>query len=137
MLSSAVEYLTGAGVKCGRVSGDVRKTDDCKRAVEEAAKLFGHLDILINCAAGKSDHTPSTHPRYHCRSHSAHLQLSLHTLTDRCLLADLCCDSFLCPAEDLSSNGFRTVLDIDTIGTFNMCSAAFPHVSTTHCTYLP
>ena len=33
--------------------------------------------------------------------------------------------NFLSPAEQLSSNGFRTVLEIDTLGTFNMCRAAF------------
>ena len=32
--------------------------------------------------------------------------------------------NFLAPAESLSSNGFRTVLEIDTLGTFNMCRAA-------------
>ena len=57
VLDSAVEWLTGAGVKSGRVSGDVRKSDDCKRVVEEAVKQFGRLDVLVNCAAGKSAHT--------------------------------------------------------------------------------
>lgn len=33
--------------------------------------------------------------------------------------------NFLCPAQSLSSNGFGTVLDIDTKGTWNMCRAAF------------
>jgi len=33
--------------------------------------------------------------------------------------------NFLASASKLSSNGFKTVLEIDTIGTFNMCSAAF------------
>jgi peroxisomal 2,4-dienoyl-CoA reductase len=33
--------------------------------------------------------------------------------------------NFLCPAEDLSSNGFGTVVDIDLKGTFNVCRAAF------------
>jgi peroxisomal 2,4-dienoyl-CoA reductase len=33
--------------------------------------------------------------------------------------------NFLCPAAQLSSNGFKTVLDIDTVGTFNVCRAAF------------
>jgi peroxisomal 2,4-dienoyl-CoA reductase len=33
--------------------------------------------------------------------------------------------NFLCAAEELSSNGFGTVLDIDTKGTFNVCRAAF------------
>ncbi|GJP53192.1 hypothetical protein CLOM_g12381 [Closterium sp. NIES-68] len=34
--------------------------------------------------------------------------------------------NFLAAAEDLSVNGFRTVLDIDAVGTFNMCLAARP-----------
>lgn len=33
--------------------------------------------------------------------------------------------NFLCSAEELSSNGFGTVVDIDTKGTFNVCRAAF------------
>jgi peroxisomal 2,4-dienoyl-CoA reductase len=33
--------------------------------------------------------------------------------------------NFLCAAEQLSANGFGTVLDIDTKGTFNVCRAAF------------
>lgn len=33
--------------------------------------------------------------------------------------------NFLSPAEQLSSNGFRTVMEIDALGTFNMSRAAF------------
>lgn len=33
--------------------------------------------------------------------------------------------NFLAPASQLSYNGFKTVLDIDTVGTFNVCRAAF------------
>ena len=33
--------------------------------------------------------------------------------------------NFLCAAEQLSANGFGTVMDIDTKGTFNVCRAAF------------
>jgi 2,4-dienoyl-CoA reductase [(3E)-enoyl-CoA-producing], peroxisomal len=33
--------------------------------------------------------------------------------------------NFLCKANELSANGFATVLDIDTKGTFNVCRAAF------------
>jgi 2,4-dienoyl-CoA reductase [(3E)-enoyl-CoA-producing], peroxisomal len=36
--------------------------------------------------------------------------------------------NFLCAAEQLSSNGFGTVLDIDTKGTFNVCRAAVEHL---------
>ena len=35
--------------------------------------------------------------------------------------------NFLATAEKLSTNGFRTVLEIDTIGTFNMSKACFNH----------
>src|SRR6266568_3757761 len=34
--------------------------------------------------------------------------------------------NFLCAAEELSPNGFGTVVDIDLKGTFNVCHAAFP-----------
>ena len=33
--------------------------------------------------------------------------------------------NFLCSAEELSANGFGTVVDIDTKGTFNVCRASF------------
>eukprot|EP01100_Stratorugosa_tubuloviscum_P014962 TRINITY_DN8302_c0_g1_i1.p1 TRINITY_DN8302_c0_g1~~TRINITY_DN8302_c0_g1_i1.p1 ORF type:complete len:291 (+),score=155.87 TRINITY_DN8302_c0_g1_i1:97-969(+) len=33
--------------------------------------------------------------------------------------------NFLCSAQDLSSNAFKTVIEIDLIGTFNMSKAAF------------
>lgn len=33
--------------------------------------------------------------------------------------------NFLASAEKISSNGVRTVLEIDTLGTFNMCQSVF------------
>jgi len=36
--------------------------------------------------------------------------------------------NFICMAEDLSPNGFGTVVDIDLKGTFNVSRAAFPHL---------
>lgn len=33
--------------------------------------------------------------------------------------------NFLCPTDQLTSNGFKTVIDIDLLGTFNMARAAF------------
>lgn len=37
--------------------------------------------------------------------------------------------NFLSPAAQLSPNGFKTVLDIDTNGTFNTCRLCFEHLS--------
>jgi len=36
--------------------------------------------------------------------------------------------NFLCAAEELSPNGFGTVVDIDLMGTFHACRAALPHL---------
>jgi NAD(P)-dependent dehydrogenase (short-subunit alcohol dehydrogenase family) len=33
--------------------------------------------------------------------------------------------NFICTADQLSSNGFKTVIDIDLVGSFNACKAAF------------
>ena len=34
--------------------------------------------------------------------------------------------NFICPTEELSWNGWRTVIEIDLNGTFNCCQAALP-----------
>lgn len=86
VLKGAVDELEKLGIKAAFVRGDVRKTEDCKRVVEETVAKYGGLDILINSAAG----------------------------------------NFLAVAEDLAPKGFSTVLDIDTLGVFSMCHAAFP-----------
>ncbi|WP_255548258.1 SDR family oxidoreductase [Erythrobacter ani] len=36
--------------------------------------------------------------------------------------------NFLCDAKDLSANGFKTVVDIDLLGTFNVFRASYDHV---------
>jgi peroxisomal 2,4-dienoyl-CoA reductase len=40
--------------------------------------------------------------------------------------------NFLCKAEELSPNGFGTVVDIDLKGTFNVCRAAFDQLKENH-----
>lgn len=37
--------------------------------------------------------------------------------------------NFPVPASQLSSNGFKAVMDIDLLGTFNVCRASFDHLS--------
>ncbi len=39
--------------------------------------------------------------------------------------------NFPCPAEELSPNGFKAVVDIDLNGSFNACRAAFPQLRRT------
>lgn len=37
--------------------------------------------------------------------------------------------NFVSPAAQLSANGFRTVVDIDLVGTFHVCRAAYEHLT--------
>ena len=39
--------------------------------------------------------------------------------------------NFPCPAEQISPNGFKSVVDIDLLGTFNACRAAFEQLKAT------
>jgi peroxisomal 2,4-dienoyl-CoA reductase len=41
------------------------------------------------------------------------------------ILINAAAGNFLCPVSSMSSNAFKTVLDIDTIGTFNCSKAVF------------
>lgn len=41
------------------------------------------------------------------------------------ILVNAAAGNFLCPAASLSTNAFRTVMEIDTVGTFTVCKAAY------------
>eukprot|EP00008_Paramoeba_atlantica_P012620 CAMPEP_0201488836 /NCGR_PEP_ID=MMETSP0151_2-20130828/19718_1 /ASSEMBLY_ACC=CAM_ASM_000257 /TAXON_ID=200890 /ORGANISM="Paramoeba atlantica, Strain 621/1 / CCAP 1560/9" /LENGTH=315 /DNA_ID=CAMNT_0047874211 /DNA_START=66 /DNA_END=1013 /DNA_ORIENTATION=+ len=70
------------------VVGDVRFPESSQKALDFAFEKYGHLDILVNNAAG----------------------------------------NFMCAADQLTPKGFRTVLDIDLQGTFNVSKAAYPYL---------
>ncbi|KAJ8758756.1 hypothetical protein K2173_000477 [Erythroxylum novogranatense] len=44
------------------------------------------------------------------------------------VLVNAAAGNFLVPAEDLSPNGFKTVMDIDSVGTFTMCHEALRYL---------
>ncbi|XVE74283.1 hypothetical protein DITRI_Ditri12bG0004600 [Diplodiscus trichospermus] len=44
------------------------------------------------------------------------------------ILVNAAAGNFLVPAEELSPNGFRTVMDIDSVGTFTMCHEALKYL---------
>src|SRR5688572_9690562 len=79
------QFIEENGGKCFAVAADVRDFDAVENAIAKTVEHYGHIDIVINGAAG----------------------------------------NFLCAADQLSANGFGTVVDIDTKGTFNVCRASF------------
>jgi len=52
VLDAAVSELTALGVTAAGLQGDVRSQDSCQGWVATTVQRFGHLDILVNCAAG-------------------------------------------------------------------------------------
>lgn len=85
VLDGAVASLRAEGVTAAGLQGDVRSAPACAEWVATTLKMFGGLDILVNCAAG----------------------------------------NFLANAAELSQGGFKSVMEIDAMGTFTMCHAAF------------
>ncbi|GIL69476.1 hypothetical protein Vretimale_13591 [Volvox reticuliferus] len=49
------------------------------------------------------------------------------------VLVNCAAGNFLATAEELSPNGFKTVMEIDALGTFNMSRAAFPALRASRC----
>lgn len=85
LTQAAAEMSEATGRTCLATPADVRDPARVEAALEATLERFGHIDIVVNGAAG----------------------------------------NFLAPAAALSYNAFRTVMDIDTNGTFNVCRAAF------------
>ncbi|RQM25985.1 hypothetical protein B5M09_000813 [Aphanomyces astaci] len=56
----------------------------------------------------------------------AAVEVAVKTFGTLNVLVNGAAGNFLSTAENLSTNAFRTVLDIDAVGTFNMSTAAFP-----------
>ena len=56
------------------------------------------------------------------------IQVSLGSITD---LVCGAAGNFLCPANEMSANAFRTVVDIDLVGTFNATRAAYEQLKET------
>ncbi|KAL0088592.1 2,4-dienoyl-CoA reductase [Phycomyces blakesleeanus] len=85
---AAKEMRESTGGEVIAIAADVRKPEQLEEAVRKTVERFGHIDYLINGAAG----------------------------------------NFLAPFENLSYNAFRTVIEIDLLGTFNLTKAALKHI---------
>ena len=97
---------------CGRTQ---EKLDSAKKELEAlGAKVCGVAADVRNYAALE-----------------ASLQESEIQLGPASVLVCGAAGNFPCPAEALSPNGFKSVIDIDLLGSFNTCRAAFPQLQKT------
>jgi len=58
----------------------------------------------------------------------AAVQFCIDTYGQLDILINGAAGNFLAEASALSPNGFKTVMEIDALGTFNMCHASFPYL---------
>ncbi|GAA6005647.1 2,4-dienoyl-CoA reductase (NADPH) [Rhodotorula paludigena] len=100
--SAAAELSRATGQKCIGVSGDVRKLESLQDAVKRTVDEFGRIDFVIAGAAGNF----------------------LAPLEGEASISDVQRFLPIVPSTaGLSANAFRTVIEIDTLGTYNTFKA--------------
>lgn len=129
--------MKATGGQCIATSADVRDVDQLAKAVEATVKAFGKIDFVICGAAGNlCVHLPSTiHHLFittsvdqrttlissHPRLHPWLTELTPHSLA---------------PISGLSPRAFKTVIEIDLLGTYNTIKATLPHVRSAKGSYV-
>lgn len=124
ILSGRVAFVTGGGT--GITGGVARALAESGARVALVSRKLEHLEpaaLKINEAGGEAlavvadVRQPEEVERAIAETIERFGQLDI--------LVNGAAGNFLCAAEELSPNGFGTVVDIDLKGTFNVCRAAF------------
>jgi 2,4-dienoyl-CoA reductase [(3E)-enoyl-CoA-producing], peroxisomal len=123
VLKGRVAYVTGGGT--GITGGVARALAEAGARVALVSRKLEHLEpaaAAINDAGGEAAAFAADVRDY------AQVEQSLAATVERFGRLDIVVNgaagNFLCLAEELSPNGFGTVVDIDLKGTFNVCRAA-------------
>jgi 2,4-dienoyl-CoA reductase [(3E)-enoyl-CoA-producing], peroxisomal len=90
-----------------------RKADRLEAAARELAEATGRRCLSTPCDVREPDQV------------GAALDRTLAELGRLDIVVNGAAGNFLAPAAQLSPNGFKTVMAIDALGTFNVCRAAF------------
>ena len=124
ILKGRVAFVTGGGT--GITGGVARALAEAGARVALVSRKLEHLEpaaAKINEAGGEALAVAADVRDY------ASVERAVATTLERFGRLDIAVNgaagNFLCKAEELSPNGFGTVVDIDLKGTFNVCRAAF------------
>src|SRR5919107_1841068 len=124
ILNGRVAFVTGGGT--GITGGVARALAEAGARVALVSRKLEHLEPAaekINEAGGEALAVAADVRDY------AAVERALAATVERFGRLDIVVNgaagNFLCKAEELSPNGFGTVVDIDLKGTFNVCRAAF------------
>jgi len=124
ILQGKVAFVTGGGT--GITGGVARALAECGAKVAITSRKIENLEPmkkLIEDAGGECLAVASDVRDYEGVENAISQTVEHFGKID--IVVNGAAGNFLCFAKDLSSNGFGTVVDIDTKGTFNVCRAAF------------
>ena len=124
ILNGHVAFVTGGGT--GITGGVARAFAEAGASVALVSRKMEHLEPaaqLINDNGGKAL-AVAADVRQPAEIESA-VAKTIEQFGKIDIVVNGAAGNFLCRAEELSPNGFGTVVDIDLKGTFNVCRAAF------------
>src|SRR5215210_2121491 len=124
ILKGRVAFVTGGGT--GITGGVARALSEAGARVALVSRKMEHLEPAAEKirAAGGEALAVAADVR-HMEEVERALAATLEKFGRLDIVVNGAAGNFLCAAEELSPNGFGTVVDIDLKGTFNVCRAAF------------
>src|SRR5436309_868784 len=131
ILKGRVAFVTGGGT--GITGGVARALAQAGANVALASRSMEHLELAAKAINEKWAGMPALHGEAFAVAADVRkpdeVEKAIASTIERFGKIDIVVNgaagNFLCKPEDLSPNGFGTVVDIDLKGTFNVCRAAF------------